>query len=231
MFFRCDAEPGALADYILALLKHNAPEADLRQELMSQLEEFLEKGVYSLHFISALALTDSFVNAETSSFIQTLFTALRTKSYMPYAAPSPPTSPSGPSNSTTIDTGIPIPLDLVTPSDGSSPDRRRKRSLEHDDRDYRPPKGPRLNEDGTFQRFGGRPERGSWARGERGGRMMMSGRADYMDGGMDSSLEMGMGGGAMNGRGYRPPDRVRGICRDYHSESHLHVFCLNSLIF
>ena len=41
---RCDAEPGALAEYILALLKHNAPESDLRQELTSQLEEFLEKG-------------------------------------------------------------------------------------------------------------------------------------------------------------------------------------------
>ena len=41
---RCDAEPGALADYILALLKHNAPENELRQETSAQLEEFLEKG-------------------------------------------------------------------------------------------------------------------------------------------------------------------------------------------
>ncbi|KAK7694451.1 hypothetical protein QCA50_001637 [Cerrena zonata] len=59
----CDAEPGALADYILALLKHSAPETELRKELMSQLEEFLEK--------------------ECSPFIDTLFTALRTKSYLP----------------------------------------------------------------------------------------------------------------------------------------------------
>jgi hypothetical protein len=42
--FRCDAEPGALADYILALLKHNVPESEMRKELSSQLEEFLEKG-------------------------------------------------------------------------------------------------------------------------------------------------------------------------------------------
>ena len=42
---RCDAEPGALADYILALLKHNAPENDMRKELTSQLDEFLEKGL------------------------------------------------------------------------------------------------------------------------------------------------------------------------------------------
>ncbi len=44
---RCDAEPGALAEYILALLRHNAPEADLRKELMKQLEEFLEKGAHA----------------------------------------------------------------------------------------------------------------------------------------------------------------------------------------
>jgi RNA-binding protein 26 len=43
---RCDAEPGALADYILALLKHNVPEAEMRQELAVQLDEFLEKGQY-----------------------------------------------------------------------------------------------------------------------------------------------------------------------------------------
>ncbi len=46
----CDAEPGALADYILALLKHNAPESDLRKELIAQLEEFLEKGMPSCDF-------------------------------------------------------------------------------------------------------------------------------------------------------------------------------------
>jgi hypothetical protein len=41
---RCDAEPGALAEYILALLKHNVPESDMRRELTGQLDEFLEKG-------------------------------------------------------------------------------------------------------------------------------------------------------------------------------------------
>ena len=42
--FRCDADPSALADYILALLKHNGPEPELRKELAAQLDEFLEKG-------------------------------------------------------------------------------------------------------------------------------------------------------------------------------------------
>ena len=41
---RCDAEPGALADYILALLKHNVAEHEMRKELLIQLDEFLEKG-------------------------------------------------------------------------------------------------------------------------------------------------------------------------------------------
>lgn len=43
---RCDAEPGALADYILALLKHYVVESELRLELGKQLEEFLEKGTF-----------------------------------------------------------------------------------------------------------------------------------------------------------------------------------------
>lgn len=41
----CDAEPGALAEYILALLKHNVPESEMRRELSGQLDEFLEKGM------------------------------------------------------------------------------------------------------------------------------------------------------------------------------------------
>jgi RNA-binding protein 26 len=46
VMYRCDAEPGALAEYILALLKHNVPENEMRKELSSQLEEFLEKGAH-----------------------------------------------------------------------------------------------------------------------------------------------------------------------------------------
>lgn len=60
--------------------------------------------------------------------------------------------------------------------------------------------------------------------------MMISGRADYMDGGMNAAMEMGMGGGIMNGRGaYRPPERGRGICRDYHSVYINHTPCLVEL--
>ncbi|KAL6304235.1 hypothetical protein BKA93DRAFT_301444 [Sparassis latifolia] len=196
----CDAEPGALADYILALLKHNAPEAELRKELASQLEEFLEKG---------------------PSFIDTLFTALRTKSYLPYSAASP-SSGYLPSSTPSVDTGIPIPLDaLLSPSIPTSPDRGRKRSIDHDDHEMRPPtKGPRLNGDGQFSRYGRNDSRSSWGgRGERGGRMAMNGRSDYVEGSMNGGMDGGMG--HINGRGpqYRPPDR-RGICRDYHNNGY-----------
>ena len=48
--------------------------------------------------------------------------------------------------------------------------------------------------------------------------MNVSGRADYMDGGM-AGMDGGMGANGRNGHNYRPPDQRRGICRDYHSES------------
>ncbi|CDO72420.1 hypothetical protein BN946_scf184977.g119 [Trametes cinnabarina] len=159
----CDAEPSALADYVLALLKHNAPEPELRKELVVQLEEFLEK--------------------ESASFVDTLFTVLRTKSYLPYAA-TPSTS--YPSSSTNADVGIPIPLDgLLNPP--SSPERGRKRGMDEDYEAHGPSKGPRLNNDGQFSRYG-RNDRSSWGgrgdRPDRGGRMDVNGRPDYMDGGM-----------------------------------------------
>ncbi|KZT06782.1 uncharacterized protein LAESUDRAFT_725544 [Laetiporus sulphureus 93-53] len=179
----CDAEPGALAEYILALLKHNAPESELRKELSGQLEEFLEK--------------------ENTPFLDTLFTALRTKSYMPYSAASPTGYPS----SNGEDNGIPIPLDaLLTSSISTSPSRGLKRSLDHEDHDsHAPAKGPRTN-DGHFSRYGRNDRRSSWGdRGDRGARMGGAGRGDYMDGGM--------------GRG--PSGHGRGICRDYYN----HGYC------
>ncbi|KAJ7357112.1 hypothetical protein DFH08DRAFT_736416 [Mycena albidolilacea] len=190
----CDAEPGALADYLLALLKHDVPEAEMRKELTVQLDEFLEK-------------------AECPPFIDTLFTVLRTKSYLPY----------GTSASTSADTGIPIPI----PASSTSPDRTRKRSSDNDERDGRPPaKGPRLSSEGQFSRYsngrGGGPDSrstGGWAaRVER----------PPVNGYQDSSPQMnpggmGMNGGPMNGRRpqpYLPPDQRRGICRDYHNNGY-----------
>ncbi|KAF5337396.1 hypothetical protein D9611_003255 [Ephemerocybe angulata] len=193
----CDAEPGALADYILALLKHNGPESEMRKELHSQLEEFLEN--------------------ECTPFIDTLFTVLRTKSYLPYAPPSPPRQ--------SADEGIPIPFDSLMPGDsGPSSERTRKRSASSDERDGRPKKGPRLSNDHDFSRFGNGGQLG----GQWGGQQQQFG--GFPTGGMEGyGMQMGpMGMGMpMNGMGpmgggrrpqaYQPPGQKRGICRDYHN--------------
>ncbi|KAG2075254.1 hypothetical protein BDR04DRAFT_1092125 [Suillus decipiens] len=196
----CDAEPGALAEYVLALLKHNVPENEMRKELSSQLEEFLEK--------------------EGPSFIDTLFTVLRTKTYLPYTASDPTSSFSLPSHSQTADTGIPIPLDGLL-SNHSPTERGQKRSLEHDERDGRPPtKGARLNAEGQFSRYpNGRDSRstGAWSNGQTraGGQgMTMNGT---VSGGMNGSNQ------SVNIRrpqNYQPPDQRKGICRDYHNNGY-----------
>ncbi|KAH7913003.1 hypothetical protein BJ138DRAFT_1082464 [Hygrophoropsis aurantiaca] len=195
----CDAEPGALADYILALLKHSVPENEMRKELSSQLEEFLEK--------------------EGPSFIDTLFTVLRTKSYLPYSAASPSHSYPSSSNISPADTGIPIPLDSLIPSHTPTSPKGQKRNFEHDVQDGRPPaKGPRINADGQFSRYSNpRDSRstGAWSgRHERNETNGMNG-VPYMMGQMNN--------GMMNGRrpqNYQPPDQRRGICRDYHNNGY-----------
>ncbi|KAJ7835298.1 hypothetical protein B0H13DRAFT_215950 [Mycena leptocephala] len=197
----CDAEPGALADYILALLKHNVPEAEMRKELAVQLDEFLEK--------------------ECPPFIDTLFTVLRTKSYLPYGtSPSTSAFPTNPA-----DTGIPIPLDIPTSS--TSPDRTRKRSFDSDERDGRPPaKGPRLSSEGQFSRYsngrGGGPD--SRSTGGWGARVERPPVNGYRDSAPQSNPgSIGLNGGQMNGRRpqpYLPPDQKRGICRDYHNNGY-----------
>jgi hypothetical protein len=43
----CDADPGALADYVAALLERDSSESELRPQLTAELEDFLEKGASS----------------------------------------------------------------------------------------------------------------------------------------------------------------------------------------
>ncbi|OJA09097.1 hypothetical protein AZE42_02559 [Rhizopogon vesiculosus] len=195
----CDAEPGALAEYILALLKHNVPENEMRKELSSQLEEFLEK--------------------EGPSFIDTLFTVLRTKSYLPYTAGESTSPFSLPSHSQSADTGIPIPLDALLSNHSPTPQERgQKRSMLHDDRDGRPPtKGPRLSAEGQFSRYSNGRSTGAWG----GGQNRPGGQGIMMNGAMGS----GMNGSNqnMNNRrpqNYQPPDQRKGICRDYHNNGY-----------
>ncbi|KAF9426508.1 hypothetical protein BGZ94_006407 [Podila epigama] len=58
----CEADPGMLADYIIALLKHDKPMSELQPLMISQLEDFLSEA--------------------TSPFVDTLFKALESKSYI-----------------------------------------------------------------------------------------------------------------------------------------------------
>jgi len=151
------------------------------------------------------------MSTEGPPFIDALFTTLRTKSYLPYNSPPPPAPLLPP------DSGIPIPLDAIIPSgSSSSPDRGRKRPSDYDD-NIPPPKGPRVNQDGSFSRHG--PHRGpGWSNGNWGG-------GSTSRGGYGGSMDdvNGATPPRMNGRGpsaqYHPPDQQRrGICRDYYSE-------------
>jgi RNA-binding protein 26 len=40
----CDAEPDVLSNYVLALLKHEAPESELKETFRKQLNDFLDNG-------------------------------------------------------------------------------------------------------------------------------------------------------------------------------------------
>ena len=147
--------------------------------------------------------------AETQNFINLLFNAVRSQSYLPYNT-SPPPTPTQPYNNSnpsavTSNGGIPIPLDPFAPgpSNTSNP---RKRGLDNPPDVHEHRKGPRLGNDTGFSRHG-RGGRGQWD-GRGGGR----GR----DGGYgEPSGEYGVN----RPQQYRPPDQAkRGICRDYHSE-------------
>ncbi|NXC40351.1 RBM27 protein, partial [Penelope pileata] len=64
----CDADPSALANYVVALVKKDKPEKELKAFCADQLDVFLQK--------------------ETSGFVDKLFESLYTKSYLPSHEPA-----------------------------------------------------------------------------------------------------------------------------------------------
>ncbi|KAF8302590.1 hypothetical protein DL93DRAFT_2160767 [Clavulina sp. PMI_390] len=163
----CDADPAVLSDYVLALLKHNEPEAQLRTGIEKQLSEFLE--------------------AEASPFVEKLFRAIRSKSYLPYEDVQPSSSD-----------GIRIPVDAALGPRGT------KRGADDDSGFARqPPKGPRLSSDGP----GRRPQ------ADRGGPRNSDGRGGR-GGGVGRGAGRG---GAANGGGQGRNGRSPEPCRDYHN--------------
>ncbi|KAH8835399.1 hypothetical protein DL96DRAFT_1520014 [Flagelloscypha sp. PMI_526] len=99
----CDAEPNALADYILALLKHNVSEPEMRKELADQLDEFLEK--------------------ECQPFVEMLFKVLRSRSYVPYS--------DGSSSSNSAHSG-PVPMDTSSGSSADHSRKRGREEDDYD---------------------------------------------------------------------------------------------------
>uniref|UniRef100_A0A8C6XTK9 RNA binding motif protein 27 n=1 Tax=Naja naja TaxID=35670 RepID=A0A8C6XTK9_NAJNA len=69
-FLRCDADPSALANYVVALVKKDKPEKELKAFCADQLDVFLQK--------------------ETSGFVDKLFESLCTKDYL---VPNEPVKP------------------------------------------------------------------------------------------------------------------------------------------
>lgn len=69
----CEADPQVLADYIIALLKHDKPQNELKTFCINELNDFLGKA--------------------TSDFISHLFTAINSKSYLSKSQPPRPAAP------------------------------------------------------------------------------------------------------------------------------------------
>lgn len=150
-------------------------------------------------FLSYQLPTSTFSPTGATAFVDTLFAALRSKSYVPYSS-TPATYDH--TSAKPQDIGIPIPLDLFTSPLSTSPEGNRKRSHEDDDRDARgPPKGPRLGNDAYFNRnayANGSNQSDNWQRTPMDGP-----RGDFNTNGV---------GPRQNGRVMLP----RGVCRDYH---------------
>lgn len=48
---RCDADPSALAKYVVALVKKDKSEKELKALCIDQLDVFLQKGKHELHLV------------------------------------------------------------------------------------------------------------------------------------------------------------------------------------
>ncbi|XP_064609964.1 RNA-binding protein 26-like isoform X2 [Liolophura sinensis] len=115
----CDADPNTLSQYVVALLKKNKPDTDLKDFCQDQLEVFLQQ--------------------KTKAFVETLFETLTSQSYLaltPAVAPPPPTSappPLPPSNTNSATSVLtPVSQNQLSnqQSSAASTDKRKKSSEE-----------------------------------------------------------------------------------------------------
>ncbi|XP_043219618.1 RNA-binding protein 26-like isoform X1 [Amphibalanus amphitrite] len=115
----CDAEPGKLAKYVLALIKKDMPPQQLRESMKNNL--------------------DIFLHDQAAPFVDRLFETLETKSYMPQASPDSTTQAAAGVSGTAA---APVPADSarrrVTEPEGTGRGRGDRRpSSRPRDRDER----------------------------------------------------------------------------------------------
>ncbi|XP_064405280.1 RNA-binding protein 26-like [Halichondria panicea] len=120
----CDADPAALAKYVVALLRKEKPKAALKELCIDQLEVFLAK--------------------ETAGFVEQLFAGLDNELYLKGTDSVPPTN-------TGSKTPPPPPApDTVSVERMQSEDHSRRNEVDDEDRDFR--RSKRLGDGGAPKR-------------------------------------------------------------------------------
>ncbi|CAI6098424.1 unnamed protein product [Clonostachys chloroleuca] len=212
-----NADAEVLAEYIIALLKHDGDKASVRALCEQEIPDFLSEGtVLLLSLATALALRLGFLPnlPDPKSFLDDVFQAIAYKSYIPGAAPAPKLQPRRPDP--------PPPEVDAAPSAGHSGSKKRS----YNDRDDADPSG---NQDGHHN--GGRPTKQQRKRGRGRGEDK---RGDFSAMGMPSFdpqnpatmeafMAMAMqypGMGQFMGNGSRGQPRRRGRCRDFDSKGY-----------
>ncbi|KZO99725.1 hypothetical protein CALVIDRAFT_553171 [Calocera viscosa TUFC12733] len=195
----CDADPEVLADYVIALLRHDGEESHLRTLFASQLEDFLDQ--------------------EAPAFVSKLFIEMNNRGMIirpeapGQAVPGPSNHISPPSLPTPPDEGIPIPLDMFAgPSNNTQVGQKRGRDADDMEVERGPPKGPRLgNGLQGIQRYESRNQNGY---GGFGGQAGPNWRGQGPRGRGRGGPRGGRGGGPGPGRDGREP------CRDFHERGY-----------
>ncbi|XP_064377266.1 RNA-binding protein 27 isoform X1 [Dromaius novaehollandiae] len=145
----CDADPSALANYVVALVKKDKPEKELKAFCADQLDVFLQK--------------------ETSGFVDKLFESLYTKSYLPSLEPAKvEAKPASQEKEEVKEENLQESLEEER--DGrkkkySSPQRSRADSSEHRTRDKKRDDGKWRDYDRYYDRSDLYREKSGWRRG------------------------------------------------------------------
>ncbi|KFV68728.1 RNA-binding protein 27, partial [Dryobates pubescens] len=145
----CDADPSALANYVVALVKKDKPEKELKAFCADQLDVFLQK--------------------ETSGFVDKLFESLYTKSYLPsLEPPKAEAKPAGQEKEEVKEENFQEVVEEERESRKkkySSPQRSRTDSSEQRSRDKKRDDGKWRDYDRYYDRSELYREKSSWRRG------------------------------------------------------------------